>query len=100
MDHLGFASAVLIAAPLFFICRYFYSMGHKHGNRYVSMLISNYKASAQYEVIAFCPHHDGKDHLMILKDLNSASGYPLAAIKGDDLAHRYSAGDIINANIK
>lgn len=101
MDAMSIKFMIVIAVLMLGGFPLLYKIGYDHGNRYQELLFSSFKEDSTYEVLAFCISDNGDgSHIMFLKNLNENAEYPLAAVKGEGLAHKWFIGETIVTNDK
>jgi hypothetical protein len=101
MDAMSIKFMIVIALFVLGGFPLFYKIGFAHGNRYTTLLLSSLKENSRYEVLAFSVHEGGNgDQVMFLKNMNANATYPLAAISGRDLAHKWFIGEIVATDEK
>jgi hypothetical protein len=96
MDAVSIQFMIVIAVLMLGGFPLFYKIGFAHGNRYTTLLLSSLKENSRYEVLAFSITEGGNgSQVMFLKNMNANAVYPLAAVSGQDLAHKWFIGEIV-----
>lgn len=96
MDAMSIQFMIVIAVLMLGGFPLFYKIGFTHGNRYTTLLLSSLKENSRYEILAFSISEDGNgEQVMFLKNMDANAAYPLAAISGQDLAHKWFIGEIV-----